>query len=88
MQSGILAQGSGSLGMMTSENITPDPKTVESEAAPSPGTAVNGRRASIFVWTRGLINRTECDDSVVLKGLFCVSRGGSRGGHRQGWNHD
>jgi len=41
VQSDILAQGYGSLGMMTSELITPDGKTIESEAA-------HGKQASLL----------------------------------------
>ncbi|KAF9653636.1 isocitrate dehydrogenase [Thelephora ganbajun] len=78
VQSDILAQGFGSLGMMTSELITPDGKTVESEAAH--GTVTRHYRewqkgketstnpvASIFAWTRGLIHRAKLDDNVALK---------------------
>jgi len=83
VQSDILAQGFGSLGMMTSELITPDGKTVESEAAH--GTVTRHYRewqkgketstnpvASIFAWTRGLIHRSKLDDNVALKD-FCTS---------------
>ena len=83
VQSDILAQGFGSLGMMTSELITPDGKTVESEAAH--GTVTRHYRewqkgketstnpvASIFAWTRGLIHRAKLDDNVALKD-FCTS---------------
>ena len=83
VQSDILAQGFGSLGMMTSELITPDGKTVESEAAH--GTVARHYRewqkgnetstnpvASIFAWTRGLIHRAKLDDNVALED-FCTS---------------
>jgi len=83
VQSDILAQGFGSLGMMTSELITPDGKTVESEAAH--GTVTRHYRewqkgketstnpvASIFAWTRGLIHRAKLDNNVALKD-FCTS---------------
>ena len=83
VQSDILAQGFGSLGMMTSELITPDGKTVESEAAH--GTVTRHYRewqkgketstnpvASIFAWTRGLIHRAKLDDNVALND-FCTS---------------
>ena len=83
VQSDILAQGFGSLGMMTSELITPDGKTVESEAAHGTVTRhyrewQKGREtstnpvASIFAWTRGLIHRAKLDDNVALKD-FCTS---------------
>jgi len=68
VQSDIVAQGFGSLGLMTSVLITPDGKTFESEAAH--GTVTRHFRehqkgnetstnpiASIFAWTRGLIQR-------------------------------
>ena len=87
VQSDILAQGFGSLGMMTSELITPDGKTVESEAAH--GTVTRHYRewqkgkesstnpvASIFVWTRGLIHRAKLDDNVALED-FCMSLEGA-----------
>jgi len=83
VQSDILAQGFGSLGMMTSELITPDGLTVESEAAH--GTVTRHYRewqkgketstnpvASIFAWTRGLIHRAKLDNNVALKD-FCTS---------------
>lgn len=76
-QSDILAQGFGSLGMMTSELITPDGKTMESEAAH--GTVTRHYRqyqagqetstnpvASIFAWTRGLAFRAQLDDTPAL----------------------
>jgi len=77
VQSDILAQGFGSLGMMTSELITPDGKTIESEAAH--GTVTRHYRehqkgnetstnpvASIFAWTRGLAFRAKLDDTPEL----------------------
>ncbi|EKM57269.1 uncharacterized protein PHACADRAFT_254949 [Phanerochaete carnosa HHB-10118-sp] len=81
VQSDILAQGFGSLGMMTSELITPDGKTVESEAAHGTVTRhyrewQKGREtstnpvASIFAWTRGLIHRAKLDGNDALK-HFC-----------------
>lgn len=82
VQSDILAQGFGSLGMMTSELITPDGQVVESEAAH--GTVTRHYReyqkgnetstnpvASIFAWTRGLLHRAKLDDNEELKN-FCV----------------
>jgi isocitrate dehydrogenase len=78
VQSDILAQGFGSLGMMTSELITPDGLTVESEATHGTGTRHHreyqkGREtstnpvASIFVWTRGLLHRANLDGNEELK---------------------
>lgn len=78
VQSDVLAQGFGSLGMMTSELVTPDGKTMESEAAH--GTVTRHYReyqkgketstnpvASIFAWTRGLAFRAKLDKNDVLK---------------------
>ncbi|RFU30970.1 hypothetical protein B7463_g5365, partial [Scytalidium lignicola] len=72
VQSDIVAQGFGSLGLMTSVLITPDGKTFESEAAH--GTVTRHYRehqkgnptstnpiASVFAWTRGLIQRGNLD---------------------------
>ena len=75
VQSDIVAQGYGSLGLMTSVLITPDGKTVESEAAHGTVTRhyrehQKGREtstnpiASIFAWTQGDDNNTharECE---------------------------
>ncbi|TDD27874.1 NADP-dependent isocitrate dehydrogenase [Actinomadura sp. KC06] len=73
VQSDTLAQGFGSLGLMTSVLMTPDGKTVEAEAAH--GTVTRHFRqhqqgkptstnpiASIFAWTRGLEHRGKLDD--------------------------
>ncbi|KZT28292.1 isocitrate dehydrogenase [Neolentinus lepideus HHB14362 ss-1] len=81
VQSDILAQGFGSLGMMTSELITPEGDVVESEAAH--GTVTRHYReyqkgnetstnpvASIFAWTRGLIHRAKLDGNEPLA-AFC-----------------
>ncbi|CAE6411325.1 unnamed protein product [Rhizoctonia solani] len=78
VQSDILAQGFGSLGMMTSELITPDGGTIEAEAAH--GTVTRHWRehqkgketstnpvASIFAWTRGLAFRAKLDGNDQLK---------------------
>ncbi|TIA85538.1 hypothetical protein E3P99_03968 [Wallemia hederae] len=78
VQSDILAQGFGSLGMMTSELITSDGKTLEAEAAH--GTVTRHWRqyqqgkatstnpvASIFAWTRGLAHRAKLDNNPQLK---------------------
>ena len=72
VQSDTVAQGFGSLGLMTSVLMTPDGKTVEAEAAH--GTVTRHFRqhqqgkptstnpiASIFAWTRGLAHRGELD---------------------------
>ena len=74
VQSDIVAQGFGSLGLMTSVLMTPDGKTVEAEAAH--GTVTRHYRqhqqgketstnpiASIFAWTRGLAKRGELDET-------------------------
>ncbi|RIY03613.1 NADP-dependent isocitrate dehydrogenase [Aureimonas flava] len=78
VQSDIVAQGFGSLGLMTSVLMTPDGKTVEAEAAH--GTVTRHFRqhqkgqetstnsiASIFAWTRGLAHRAKLDDNAELK---------------------
>ena len=78
VQSDSVAQGFGSLGLMTSVLMTPDGKTVESEAAH--GTVTRHYRnhqkglptstnpiASIFAWTRGLHFRGEFDNNSELK---------------------
>jgi isocitrate dehydrogenase len=72
VQSDVVAQGFGSLGLMTSVLLTPDGKTVEAEAAH--GTVTRHFRAhqrgektstnpiaSIFAWTRGLAHRGKLD---------------------------
>ena len=77
VQSDTLAQGFGSLGLMTSVLQTPDGKTVESEAAH--GTVTRHYRAyqrgeetstnsiaSIFAWTRGLSHRAKLDGNDAL----------------------
>ncbi|MCB2057760.1 MAG: NADP-dependent isocitrate dehydrogenase, partial [Novosphingobium sp.] len=74
VQSDQVAQGFGSLGLMTSVLMTPDGKTVEAEAAH--GTVTRHYRqhqkgqqtstnpiASIFAWTRGLIYRGKFDET-------------------------
>ena len=78
VQSDIVAQGFGSLGLMTSVLMTPDGSIVESEAAH--GTVTRHYRqhqkgeetstnsiASIFAWTRGLAHRAKLDDNAELK---------------------
>ena len=78
VQSDIVAQGFGSLGLMTSVLMTPDGSIVESEAAH--GTVTRHYRqhqkgeetstnsiASIFAWTRGLAHRAKLDSNDELK---------------------
>jgi isocitrate dehydrogenase len=78
VQSDTIAQGYGSLGLMTSVLMTPDGKTVEAEAAH--GTVTRHYRlhqagkatstnpiASIFAWTRGLYYRGKFDDNPELR---------------------
>lgn len=78
VQSDTVAQGYGSLGLMTSVLICPDGKTVEAEAAH--GTVTRHYRfyqqgketstnpiASIFAWTRGLAHRAKLDNNLELK---------------------
>jgi isocitrate dehydrogenase len=77
VQSDTVAQGFGSLGLMTSVLFTPDGKTVEAEAAH--GTVTRHYRehqkgkststnsiASIFAWTRGLSHRAKLDGNDKL----------------------
>jgi isocitrate dehydrogenase len=77
VQSDTVAQGFGSLGLMTSVLMTPDGRTVEAEAAH--GTVTRHFRlhqqgketstnsaASIFAWTRGLAHRAKLDDNSEL----------------------
>ncbi|CAB5157643.1 MAG: NADP-dependent isocitrate dehydrogenase [Actinobacteria bacterium] len=81
VQSDTVAQGYGSLGLMTSVLMTPDGKIVESEAAH--GTVTRHYRehqkgnatstnpiASIFAWTRGLTHRAKLDNNAELA-AFC-----------------
>src|SRR5450432_300288 len=77
VQSDTVAQGFGSLGLMTSVLMTPDGKIVEAEAAH--GTVTRHYRehqkgkatstnsiASIFAWTRGLAHRAKLDNNTAL----------------------
>ena len=77
VQSDTVAQGFGSLGLMTSVLLTPDGQTVEAEAAH--GTVTRHYRehqkgketstnsiASIFAWTRGLAHRAKLDNNADL----------------------
>ena len=78
VQSDTVAQGFGSLGLMTSQLMTPDGKIVEAEAAH--GTVTRHYRqhqegketstnsiASIFAWTGGLKHRAKLDDNAKLQ---------------------
>ena len=78
VQSDVVAQGFGSLGLMTSVLMTPDGRTIEAEAAH--GTVTRHYRlhqqgketstnpiASIFAWTRGLWYRGEFDNTPEVK---------------------
>ena len=78
VQSDTIAQGFGSLGLMTSVLLTPDGKTIEAEAAH--GTVTRHYRqhqqgketstnpiASIFAWARGLYHRAKLDNNEDLK---------------------
>jgi isocitrate dehydrogenase len=80
VESDIVAQGFGSLGLMTSVLMTPDGKTVEAEAAH--GTVTRHYRqhqqglatstnpiASIFAWTRGLAHRGKLDGTPEVTGF-------------------
>jgi len=77
VQSDVVAQGFGSLGLMTSVLMTPDGRTVEAEAAH--GTVTRHYRqhqqglptstnpvASIFAWTRGLEHRGKLDGTPAV----------------------
>ena len=80
VQSDTVAQGFGSLGLMTSVLMTPDGRTVEAEAAH--GTVTRHYRqhqagkptstnpiASIFAWTRGLAHRGKLDNTPEVTGF-------------------
>jgi len=83
VQSDTVAQGFGSLGLMTSTLVTPDGQTMEAEAAH--GTVTRHYRqhqqgkatstnpiASIFAWTRGMAHRGKLDDNQALID-FCAT---------------
>ena len=83
VQSDTVAQGFGSLGLMTSTLVTPDGKTMEAEAAHGTVTRhyrqhQNGKEtstnpiASIFAWTRGLAHRGKLDNNQELID-FCTT---------------
>ncbi|HEV2376943.1 MAG TPA: NADP-dependent isocitrate dehydrogenase [Streptosporangiaceae bacterium] len=80
VESDVVAQGYGSLGLMTSVLMTPDGRTVEAEAAH--GTVTRHYRmhqqgkptstnpiASIFAWTRGLAHRGKLDNTPEVTGF-------------------
>ncbi len=80
VQSDVVAQGFGSLGLMTSVLMTPDGRTVEAEAAH--GTVTRHYRqhqqgkptstnpiASIFAWSRGLAHRGKLDNAPAVTGF-------------------
>jgi isocitrate dehydrogenase len=83
VQSDIVAQGYGSLGLMTSVLVSPDGRTIEAEAAHGTVTRhyrehQRGRKtstnpiASIFAWTRGLAHRAKLDNNKRL-GEFALA---------------
>ena len=86
VQSDIVAQGFGSLGLMTSVLMTPDGRTVEAEAAH--GTVTRHYRqhqagkptstnpiASIYAWTRGLAHRGKLDNTPEVTAFAEQARG-------------
>ena len=98
VQSDTVAQGYGSLGLMTSVLLTPDGKTVEAEAAH--GTVTRHYRehqkgketstnsiASIFAWTRGLAHRAKLDNNEALA-KFAAHAGKGLRRHGRRWLHD
>ena len=98
VQSDTVAQGFGSLGLMTSVLLSPDGRTVEAEAAHGTVTRhyrehQKGREtstnsiASIFAWTRGLAHRAKLDDNDAL-GAFRRDAGESLRRHGRGGLHD
>ena len=95
VQSDIVAQGFGSLGLMTSVLLTPDGKTMEAEAAH--GTVTRHYRehqkgnktstnpiASIFAWTRGLAHRGKTRRHAGGRSSSPSARGGVHRGRRGG----
>ena len=98
VQSDMVAQGYGSLGLMTSVLMTPDGKVVEAEAAH--GTVTRHYRqhqkgeqtstnsiASIYAWTRGLAHRAKLDNNAEL-GKFAEHAGKGHRRHGRGRRHD
>ena len=95
VQSDTVAQGFGSLGLMTSVLMSPDGKTVEAEAAHGTVTRhyrehQKGREtstnaiASIFAWTRGLAHRAKLDGNEALLQILANAREGVRRDCRSG----
>ena len=95
VQSDTVAQGFGSLGLMTTVLLTPDGQTMEAEAAH--GTVTRHYRehqkgnktstnpiASIFAWTRGLAHRGKLDGNAEADGVRRHARGRLRRGRRGG----
>ena len=98
VQSDTVAQGYGSLGLMTSVLTTPDGKVVEAEAAHGTVTRhyrehQKGREtstnsiASIFAWTRGLAHRAKLDNNAELA-KFADNAGKGHRRHRRIRVHD
>ena len=98
VQSDTVAQGYGSLGLMTSVLTTPDGQIVEAEAAHGTVTRhyrehQKGREtstnsiASIFAWTRGLAHRAKLDGNADLDQVLRHAGEGLRR-HRRGGLHD
>ena len=98
VQSDTVAQGFGSLGLMTSVLMTPDGRTVEAEAAH--GTVTRHYRqhqkgeetstnsvASIYAWTGGLKHRAKLDGNAAARELR-RDAGAGDGRHRRGRVHD
>ena len=98
VQSDTVAQGYGSLGLMTSVLTTPDGKVVEAEAAH--GTVTRHYRqhqkgeqtstnsvASIYAWARGLAHRAKLDNNPELA-KFADTLGKGHGRDRRGRRHD
>ena len=98
VQSDTVAQGYGSLGLMTSVLMAPDGKTVEAEAAH--GTVTRHYRqwqkgektstnpiASIFAWTRGIAHRGKLDNTPAVTAVRRGARAGVRR-DRRGWTDD
>jgi isocitrate dehydrogenase len=98
VQSDTVAQGFGSLGLMTSVLMTPDGKTVLAEAAHGTVTRhyrqhQQGRATStnatalIFAWTGGLKHRAKLDDNAELA-RFAETLEKGHGRHHRGRLHD